>query len=413
MSWGDDDLRAHDDHAVHAARPQDIRSLGRTLGDVADNLDLVARLLGQVSTYGVWESPSGDTFAAEVGEVPITLRRVAARMGDVGDLVTRYAGTLESAQESLQRTEERYRRETSTIDEIDRQLALYSPHPHEDALLARRGEAVADAITHEQTYVRTADEAYDDESLLAADVDAVCVDLEDPRGYDVLEGARDLGRTSAFTGPWAGLLKPLRLGTALDPAGQTGLKLAYGQGSWRRIALDSSGLVADAVVKGTGSRVRRLLGDAPAPAVAGARPSATRAAGTARTWSAAAPDPVPVTSRWQQARRASSTWTRRGVGVGRDKATAAVRKETGMDLADELLGDWEAVAGASRRVKGLQAVNSTTKVVRFTRKTVDTSRSRAEQLDRLDRRDQPDQRSQPEQRSEDTAPEPSGARRSP
>lgn len=370
MSWGELDIRTLDQWAVHEARPDDLSTLGTELGAVADNLELVSGLLGQVSTYGVWDSPAGETFAAEVGTVPVTLRAVAGRLGDSGELITRYSRTLTTHQEGLERIAAAYEREVATIEEIDRQLMLYSPHPAQDALERRREGACTTAAGQESAYTETADDAYSDEQLLAADLYAVCVDLADPAGYDVLEGTRDLGSSTLFTNPLTQVAKPLRLGTALDPVGQAGLRTVYGQGSWGQIAKDSAVLTADGIVRGSSRVVRRATGAA-APARRSSLLDVTRTG---------AGSPVPVSSRWGRGKQTVNRWGR-GARLGAtEQARRTARRESGMDLAEEILGDWEAVAGASRRVKGVQAVGSTTKVVRHGQRTIDNARTRGEQI---------------------------------
>ena len=373
MSWAAADVRDLDPHAVHRAEPDGVADLGRDLGGVADNLELVAGLLGQVSTHGVWESPSGETFAAAVGDVPVTLRRLAGRLGDAGELVARYAGTLRTHQEDLARTAEAHARESETVDEIDRQLAVWSPHPEEPALLARRGDAIATVVRHERDYVGQASDAWADEQLLAADLYAVGLDLTDPSGYDLAEGVRDLGRSSLFTGPVSAVVKPLAVGSALDPVGQGALRLAYGQGSWRDIGRSSATHVADAVIKGSGRYVHRATGTAPRPR--------SRLHDVLDRPGAHAP--VPATTAWGRVKQTSNRWRLHGAALGREQTRRTLRRESGLELAEQIVGDWEAVAGASRRVVAVQAVGSTARVAKRSATTFGRARDGGQRLGEL------------------------------
>lgn len=369
--WSARDILALDPYRVDLAATDVVAALGSDLTTVEDNVRLVAELLGQVSTHGVWESPSGETFAREVGDVPVTLRQVAARMGDAGERITCYSRTLRTTQEEMARTAAAHERTCATLAEIDRQLALYAPHPAEDALRARRAEAHREVLAHESAYAAASEDARRDEALLAADLDEVCTDLADPRGYDALEGTRDLGRSALFTGPWAGLLKPLALGTALDPLGQAGLRVAYGHGSWRRIASDSKLLVADGVIKGSGRVLRSTRGVSTAATAVG---RTTRTASPARA-PRAFDQPWHVTARQSTTRLAARS---RELAVA--KGTQLARDRSGLALADELAADWRAVSGASRPVKVVQGVASSTKVARHVGRTADTVGTTRERL---------------------------------
>lgn len=372
MSWAAADVRDLDPHAVHRAEPDGVADLGRDLGGVADNLELVAGLLGQVRTHGVWESPSGEAFAAAVGDVPVTLRRLVGRLGDAGELVARYAGTLRTHQDDLARTAEAHARESETVDEIDRQLALWSPHPEEAALLARRDDAIATVVRHERDYVGRSSDAWSDEQLLAADLYAVGLDLTDPSGYDLAEGVRDLGRSSLFTGPVSVVVKPLAVGSALDPVGQGALRLAYGQGSWRDIGRSSATHVADGVIKGSGRYVHRATGTAPRP-----RPRLHDVLDRPVASS------VPATTRWGRVKQTSNRWSGHGLALGREQTRRTLRRESGLELAEQVAGDWEAVAGASRRVVAVQAAGSTARVAKRSATTFGRARDGGQRLGEL------------------------------
>lgn len=369
--WSARDIYALDPYRVDLAATDVITALGQDLVTVEDNISLVAELLGQVSTHGVWESPAGETFAQEVGDVPVTLRKVAARMGAAGERIARYSRTLRTNQEDMERIASRHGRTCDTLAEIDRQLALCSPHPAQDALQARRGEAHRQVLGYERDYAAASEDARSDETLLAGDLDEVCVDLADPKGYEALEGTRDIGRSSAFTGPWAALVKPLALGTALDPLGQAGIKMIYGHGEWRQIGADSKYLLADGVIKGSGRALKTMEGVSTVATTVG---RATRTSRATRS-------PGALDEPWHVAARQSTTrLATRGRDLAVTKGTKVARDKSGLTLADELAADWRSVSGASRPVKVVQGVRSTTKVAKHTGKSVDSVHGAQERL---------------------------------
>lgn len=363
-----------DRDGVLRADPDTVAGQSHELSQVADNIDTAARLLSQVETAGAWESPAGDTFAGEVGEVPEQLRAVALRLRAAAELLGPYAGRLRDAQEELRRVERSYQRAQARIADCDRILATAEPGSPEQARAeADRGAAVATSNRMMDRHEEVGRDILADESRVAAELLELSEHLADPRGYDVWEGVRDAGRGPLFTSPVASVAKPLRLGTALDPIGQTGLKLGYDEGSWGEIGRSSASLTVDAVIAGAGKYARRGLTDS-APA------APPRAKGATVPGLPSNPQRVrsnAITRRWGDEIDSGRAWA---TTKSRETVVKRVKDETGWSTFDGIARDWAALGGATRRTKAAVAVKSTAATYKYGKKTITTSEQRGEQI---------------------------------
>ncbi|GAA3618137.1 hypothetical protein GCM10022199_23240 [Marihabitans asiaticum] len=387
------DVRAMDPDRVHLADAAFIRVRARQLDELADLIDTVGGLLRQVSTIGVWQSGSGDAFAAHVDDVPVTLRRITAQLRAAAEVLAAYAPRLTDRQDVLAEVARQHAAVGAAAEECDRRLAtMASDHPAEPIERGRHGDLMNRLIDLEQRYLTSCGEAVAAEGAVAAELVDIGDQLTDPRGYDLFEGMRDLGRSSVVDNPVSWVVKPLALARVIDPLGQAGLKVFYGQGSWREIGKSSVTVGLDSAVKGSGWAVRRMSGIAHAATGAkgakragvetGAWKAAERTASTKGAGARRTAAPGPADTRWAQVKARGQAW--HGVGVdgargaarwGTGKAIEAGRSKSGMQLADDVIADWTMVAGSSRVVRVAQGVNTVAKVGKQANGQVKTART--------------------------------------
>lgn len=81
--------------------PDRIRAEAQILRARAEAMWEAAARLHEVSTKGVWDSPSGVTFASRVGEVPQTLHQLASTLEETARVIEPYADLLAESQQVM------------------------------------------------------------------------------------------------------------------------------------------------------------------------------------------------------------------------------------------------------------------------------------------------------------------------
>ena len=115
------------DYGLEDASPADLRSWARDLRNVVNAIERTARQLRQVSVHGVWDAPSGDAFADEVGRTPRTLDKVAERLRSTADAITPYADLLESSKRAVIKHDDAAAEASATLKYCDRRLKEMPP----------------------------------------------------------------------------------------------------------------------------------------------------------------------------------------------------------------------------------------------------------------------------------------------
>lgn len=347
---------------VMQADPEQLTAEARALAAVSDNLDTTARVLLGLSTKATWVSESGTEFGSRIDEVPVVLMSVSHRLEFTADLIAGYAPRLRDRMERLRDIDRRYVRAAERMEDCDRRLeSMDDQDPARAALVEERGEAAEESYREEQRFIEASDDAQDAEAWLAGDLSDGPTILDDPGGYDLLEGMQDLGRSRAVNGPWASVIKPLGAVAVLDPIGGAGLKLFYGEGEWRDVGAASIGFGLGLLVKGLGAGVTKT----------GKQKNTYRQKGPMENLSIRSTQPkAPVTSSWAAARRS-------GGNAIAAVADHGARREFGLKTAESIAGDWAAVSGRSNWARRVVVVQSSARVAADVHSTVTRNQDRA------------------------------------
>lgn len=334
--------------------PDRIRAEAQILRARAEAMWEAAGRLHEVSTKGVWDSPSGVTFASRVGEVPQTLHRLASTLDETARVIEPYADLLAESQRVMKDERRAYEKYVKESDRLDAQLAGMSPEEPEYARVDREWRDAADEREFaKRRYQREGEQATQDEETVARRLDDIGQTSTDPWGYDFFEGLSDLGQSGAVDNVLTDFVPHLRLIALLqfaDPIGKLGLRAFYGQGSY-------SG-VGKATVQTTFNVVKVPMG-------VGAKvdDAARRTSRATETAAAKARHGDPVGASGSGPKRLRHTvgtkvkQTSAGAGVrARLGARDAFDNATGVRLVSNMTSDWAAIAGAGHVTKGVHVL---------------------------------------------------------
>lgn len=330
--------------------PALLRARAWTLRARADAMWEAAVRLHEVSTKGVWDSPSGVTFASRVGECPQTLHRLASTLSDAAQVIEPYADLLAESQRVMRLERAAYEEHVATSDALEAQLAHLSPEDPRYAQVDRQWRDAADERElAKRRYEREGEQATLDEERVAGRLDDIGQVATDPWGYDFFEGLSDLGQSRAVDNVLTDFVPHLRLLALLqfgDPVGKLGLRAFYGQGSYAGAAKAARETLFN-VVK------------APMGAGAKADDAARRASRASETAAAKARHGNPVgvsgggTKRLRHKAGTRVRQTTTGAGVrAKHLAQDGFEHATGTRLISDMTSDWAAIAGAGHVTKG-------------------------------------------------------------
>lgn len=366
-------MTLHDLNDIAAGGPARIREEAARLGGVCDEIARVAGRLRQVSTRGVWDSGAGEAFAAHVGEVPAQLDAVRVRLGAAAHLLPPYAALLEDAQERMRDLDERYTQAQRIVDERDRELELLPPEaPNRMHLMAERGEAAAESFRLQQQFMRVSEEILADEKRLAARLSDVCPELDDPNGYDVLEGLSNFGTGPVVNNLATDLFRPAKVARLAHPIGELGHLLVYDEGSWSEVAASAKTAVLGMVKlpKGLGAgvddvvRQRRRTGEVVAAKPLGTKPPTGHGGRAAR---------LRETTKAKAKQTTAQSKVR-----GKHLAQDAFENVTGLRLIANMTSDWAAIAAGGRATKAVHIAKYTAASVKQVDSTIRTARTTAD-----------------------------------
>lgn len=326
-----------DSQGLEDASPADLRSRARELRNVVSAIERTARQLRQVSVHAVWDSPSGDTFADEVGRTPSTLTDVANRLRSTADAITPYAGLLEASKKAVTTYDTAAADASTTLKDCDRQLKEMSPDDPDRARVEReRGRASEALVRAERAFDKELESARRDENQVAVKLHDIAGKVDDPRGYDMLEGLSVLGQSASNVGVVA---KPVAVVGVADPLGKAGRRLFYDEGSYKDVASSSLGYGLDTVSFGAGRVVKgaRKRFDAKHVERVDDLPGApVRIKDNPITKAPTTPTGKVAATRQRLTNKAKA------------HAQETIRQRTGLADVEEAFDDWEAVAGEGR-----------------------------------------------------------------
>lgn len=353
-----------DGATIEDASPELIRRQARQLITVATRIDTVAGMLQKVSTRGSWESPAGDSFAAEVGGTPGDLFGVANRLRSSARIIRPYADLLEATQKAVTDCDATADTAQTTLTAKDEELAGMSPDDPEHARVTReREQAARDLSLAERRFEREKQEAHADENRMAAQLHDVCAKDEDPVLYDYFEWMTSAGGTASDAGIIA---RPIALAGVVKPIGMAGHRAVYGEGSYTDVAKASAGYGVDTVSFGAGrvvNKAKQRWLDKEVSRVPGL-------------------DSNPV--RVKDNPIIKSAPPKRHYTPQRSRVPASVRdvinKKSGADDIKEAFDDWEMIAGEGRVAKVAVTVQHSAKQGNRVRKTATRTAEQAEKL---------------------------------
>lgn len=234
-----------------------MRSLPRLEGDPGTVLGQAARLRALAdraealrdTTLGLraarWDGPAGVAFASRLAVLPPVLGEVARRLGGASDELRGLAGSLEDLQRRVLaavlaheaawlEVEQWARRASAEPDET-----LRAAHRAAEREWARAGAAAATAHHVAMEEWRAVD------ARCAAALRALTLDsLADTTAYRLWHAGHDVLAAGVSVTAW-GPLKPLStLGAVGVAAMEVGFRVAWDEGEWSGIALESVLLVA-------------------------------------------------------------------------------------------------------------------------------------------------------------------------
>lgn len=255
--------------------PDAVLDAAAQLSVTAERLAATSDALWDVRTAG-WASEAGYRFADAVGRVPAVLSAVARRYGEAAGVLRTYAEALEEAQRAAQTAGWRFESAKATVDALDVRLRSTTDESARYALEVQRAEWVPglDAARVGWHTARTRlDEA---DARCAARLRTLGRDgIADPALYRALHRTQTVGSGLATVGlyptPWTAWAAGI--GGAAATGATVGLRLVYGEGSWRSIGVQA-GLTAGgagARVLKASSAVRRVVDDVPQPLTRGQR----------------------------------------------------------------------------------------------------------------------------------------------
>ncbi|WP_277455165.1 hypothetical protein [Janibacter sp. DB-40] len=364
----------------------------------ADAMWEAAARLHEVSTKGVWDSPSGVTFASRVDECPQMLHRLASTLSDAAQVIEPYADLLAESQRVMRIERAAYEEHVATSDALEAQLAQLSPEDPRYVSVDRQWRDAADEREFaKRRYEREGEQATLDEEAVARRLADIGADASDPWGYDLFEGLSDLGRSRAVDNVLTDFVPHLRLVALLqfgDAIGKLGLRAFYGQGSY----------------SGAGRAARQTLFNvvkAPLGAGAKADDAARRTSRASETAAAKSRhgDPVGASgSGSKRLRHKAGTKVRQTTSGARVRAKHAVQDgfehATGTRLINNMTSDWAAIAGAGHVTKGahvlkysVAAADTVDGTVRSARTTAGVLKPLAGTDTRRDRREAPERAS--------------------
>ncbi|WP_338751577.1 hypothetical protein [Janibacter alittae] len=358
--------------------PDRIRAEARRLAARAAALREAAARLHEVSTKGVWESPSGVAFAEQVGEVPQTLQHLATTLEESAQVIAPYADLLAESQRVMTRERAAYDHHVEESNRLAAQRAGMSPEDPDYARVDRQWRDAADQREFaKRRYQSEGEQATLDEETMARRLDDLASSSTDPWGYDLFEGLSALGRSGAVDNlaiDVVPVLRPIGLLQFADPIGTLGLRALYDQGSysgagkaaWQALrnvvkVPVGAGATADQAVR----RTRRASETAAAKARHG---NPVRASGSA-----------PKRLRHKAGARAKQTTAGARVRAAH-AARDAFDDATGIRLITNMTSDWAAIAGAGHVTTGVHVlkysvasadkVDSTIRTARTTGQTI-------------------------------------------
>lgn len=349
-----------DDKGIGDGDPDTIRAQARQLTNVVTAMDRTIGLLQQVSVRGSWDSPSGDTFAAKVERTPTDLIDVANRLRSTAEVVRPYADLLEASQKSLTSLDEDASTADKTTQDCDTRLREMAPDdPDRDRTEKERGRAIAALMRAERGFEKELQEARADEQRMAAKLNDVSAQTDDPPGYDFWEGLSSMGENAGRVGIIA---KPIAVAGVADPIGKAGLRHYYDEGSYTDVAKSSAIYGVDTVGFGAGRLVKAAKGRFATKDVARVN--------------SLPHDPVrirdnPITTSGGARRARASTGrsastrpkTRHEAAPSRIPASVrdTIRRKAGVDDLQDAFTDWEIVAGEGRVARLAVTVEHSTK----------------------------------------------------
>lgn len=373
-------MTLHDLNNIAGGDPGLLRAQATRLGGVCDEIAGVVARLRAVSTQGVWDSGAGETFAARVGEVPERLDAVRVRLQVAAGLLPPYATLLADAQGRMRHLDDRYERAQRTVEARDRELETLPPDaPERASLMTERGEAAAESFRLQQAFMRVSEEILADEKRLAARLLDVCPEIDDPTGYDLLEGLSNFGTGPVVDNLAADFVKPLKLAGFAHPIGELGHLLVYDEGSWADV--------------GAAAKMA-LLGVVKLPMGIGAKAddAVRQSKRTAEVVAAKAGRAGPATghvgraARVRGAARANAAQATGQAKVrGKHLAQDGFEYATGIRLVSNMTSDWAALGMAGRVAKGVHVLKYSLAAADTVDGTVRTARTTADTLKKAQR----------------------------
>lgn len=366
------------DYGLEDASPADLRSWARDLRNVVNAIERTARQLRQVSVHGVWDAPSGEAFADEVGRTPRTLDKVAERLRSTADAITPYADLLESSKRAVIKHDDAAAEASATLKDCDRRLKeMPSDDPDRPRVERERARASTALLRAERGFDKELEDARRDENLVAVKLSDTASAMGDPKMYDLFEGMSSLGESASMVGIVA---KPVAVVGVADPLGKAGRRMFYDEGSYTEVAKSGVGFGLDTVSFGAGKVAKAAkkrfdgrhvdrVDDLPSKPVAIKDNPIIKAS--------------PTTSTATVGRR------QRWVGAAKAKAQETVKRKTGLSDVEDAFADWEEVAGAGRVAKVSVVVKHSAAQTKRVHSNVGSGTSAADVVDddtRADRR---------------------------
>ncbi|NYF97050.1 hypothetical protein [Janibacter cremeus] len=355
--------------------PGRLRAEARTLAVRAEVMREAAARLHEVSTKGVWDSPSGAAFASRVGEVPQTLNQLAGTLEEAAQAIVPYADRLAESQDVMKLARETYDAYVTESDRLRARLETMSPEDPDYARADREWRDAADQREFaKRRYQREGEEATLDEEAVARRLADVGQASTDPWGYDLFEGLSSLGQSRAVDNvltDFVPAFRPIALLQFADPIGKLGLRAFYDQGSYAGAAKATKQTLFN-VVKvpvGAGAKVD-------AAARRARRASETAAAKARRGNPAGASGSAPTRLRHKAGAKAKQTTA--GAKVGAKHAVRdAFDDATGIRLITNMTSDWAAIAGSGHVTKGVHVLKYSVAAADKVDSTVRTARTTA------------------------------------
>ncbi|MFW5471073.1 hypothetical protein ACOCJ4_13630 [Knoellia sp. CPCC 206435] len=225
--------------------PESVRALAHSLRSGAGRLAQVNGVLTGIRAGASWDSPAGEVFEAAVHGSPPVVDALIDRYAGAALALTTFADALELAQRHALAASGRHSDALEDLRRLEDQAVAVQADPvAADAVRRRQGEVMEQALDAERAHARARDDFRDADRHLARRLRALADDiLDDPWHYSALAAADEGAQELAAMPPAARRTSvTAALGAAADvlgTAGQVGLLVLYGEGSWKQVGVDA------------------------------------------------------------------------------------------------------------------------------------------------------------------------------